>query len=190
MPHSTAAQPLPASVLRLVLFGPWIVVVVGLALVIASFPVRSDAALATASLSVGAGLLVAGAVLPRVKGTLSGLGISGELMSVPDAMGLVIKAVDATIAPDDPERPAKLMRAASGAFDALAAAAGKQGWTTVTHTAGSDWFSLSRSSTGEGTPETVLVNFESMLKAALDAVNAPAPAKTPGARRRSAPKRD
>ena len=105
-----------------ILWGPWVTSVIGLVLLVFGMTVNSPVAVRVTALGLGPLTVVAGLLLPRMRGALelSATGFKGTIDSVPGALMLAHTAAEKAIPEGEPNRDQRAWEATEQAVASLA----------------------------------------------------------------------
>jgi hypothetical protein len=99
---------LPRSWRQAFLLGPWVLMLGGFALVVASFISSNRSSFGTTCLTLGVATAVAGALLPRASGQFSVAGATANVYGVEDAIKAIAEIASATVPDSDPAKEEKV----------------------------------------------------------------------------------
>jgi len=119
-PKSQALDLLPPTWKGAFLIGPWVLLVGGLSLVVASFVSGNRSTFGVTCLTLGVAMVVASALLPRASGTFSVAGASANVFGVNDAIQAIAKIADTAVPDSDPDKEEKVKGYVSAAAGILA----------------------------------------------------------------------
>jgi hypothetical protein len=118
-PQKRGLDLLPGSWKCAFLLGPWILLVGGIALVVASFISGNRSSFGTTCLTLGVAAAVAGALLPRASGHFSVAGAEANVYGVDDAIRAIADIANAAVPDTDPEKEEKVKSYVSAAAGIL-----------------------------------------------------------------------
>ncbi len=110
---------LPRSWRQAFLLGPWVLMLGGFALVVASLISSNRSSFGTTCLTLGVATAVAGALLPRASGQFSVAGATANVYGVEDAIKAIAEIANATVPDTDPAKEEKVRLYVNAAAEIL-----------------------------------------------------------------------